>query len=152
MIDPKRLYHIGFVVPSLEEAMDELGAAFSYSWSSIREANFDLITPAGPSTGKARIVFARPGPPWLEVIQAPADSLWSAAGGAALHHLGYWVDDLDGEARHLASLGLEFEIGRRDENGQLAGFAYYRSPNSGRIEIVDERARDGLERWINEGL
>jgi len=152
MIDPQRLYHIGVVVPSIEAAIDELGPAFGYTWSSVREAKFDLTTPAGPARGNARIVFARPGPPWLEVIEAPDDSIWSAARGAALHHLGYWVDDLEQESRHLASLGMQFEIGRRDESGRLTGFAYHLNPHGGRVEIVDERARDGLERWINEGL
>lgn len=152
MIDPSRLFHIGIVVEDLDQAMDELGSAFGYTWSSIREASFDLTTASGPAAGSARIVFARPGPPWLEVIQAPAESIWGAADGAHLHHLAYWVQDLQAESDRLASMGFAFELGQKDEEGRLSGFCYHLNPHGSRVELVADRARDAMERWIEEGV
>lgn len=153
MIDPTRLFHIGVVVPDLDQAMDELGTAFGYSWSTLRDIDFaDLATPNGQTKANLRVVFARPGPPWIEVIEARDESIWSASKGAALHHLAYWVDDLERESEYLASVGMSFELGRKDESGRLAGFAYHLNPQGGRIELVDESGRDGLERWISQGV
>ena len=42
MIDPARLYHIGVVVPDLDRAIDELGTAMGYTWSSIRSMSLDF--------------------------------------------------------------------------------------------------------------
>ena len=152
MIDPSRLYHIGIVVQDLDKAMDELGAALGYKWSEVRDMSLDFVTPAGPGSLSARVVFTRQGPPWLEVIEGPPDSIWSAANGNALHHLAYYVDDLPLERERLTALGMEFEVGGRGPDGQVTGFAYLKSPVSGRIELVEERLRDNMERWITRGV
>jgi|ETNmetMinimDraft_35_1059890.scaffolds.fasta_scaffold307311_1 hypothetical protein len=147
------MFHIGVVVPNLDKAMDELGAAFGYDWSTIRDVDFvDLATPNGKTSAKLRIAFASPGPPWVEVIEARDASVWSASTGAALHHLAYWVDDLEKESEHLESVGMGFELGRSDEEGRLSGFAYHLNPQGGRVELVDESGRDGLERWVTQGV
>jgi len=152
VIDPSRIYHIGIVVQNLDQAMDELGTAMGYTWSTIRTMNANLLVPAGTTAVSLRIAFTRQGPPWLEFIEGPADSLWSAAGGNTLHHLGFYVDDLDAERKRLESLGMAFEIGGVGPDGRLAGFAYHSNPHGGRLELVDSRLKDGLERWIGGDL
>jgi len=152
MIDPSRIYHIGIVVQNLDQAMDELGTAMGYTWSSIRTMNANLLAPVGKTSVSLRIVFTRQGPPWLEFIEGPKESTWSAEGGNALHHLGFYVDDLDGERQRLESLGMAFEIGGLGPDGRLSGFAYHRNPQGGRVELVDSRLKDGLERWIGGDL
>lgn len=152
MIDPARIYHIGVVVQDLDKAMHELGGALGYKWSEVRDMSLDFITPAGPGNLSARVVFTRQGPPWLEVIEGPAGSIWSAVKGNALHHLAYYVDDLTLERERLAALGMEFEVGGRGPDGQVTGFAYLKSPVSGRIELVESRLRDSMERWITRGV
>jgi hypothetical protein len=143
---------MGIVVQDLDRAMDELGAALGYRWSDVRDMALDFVTPAGPGSLSARVVFTRQGPPWLEVIEGPRDSIWSAANGNALHHLGFFVDNLEAERQRLTELGMEFEVGGRGPDGRVTGFAYYKSPISGRIELVDERLRDSMERWITGGV
>ncbi len=148
MIDPARIYHIGIVVQDLDRAMDELGTSCGYTWSDVRTLNSGLVTPSGPASVSARVVFTRQGPPWLEFIEGPAGSVWSAVGGNALHHLGFYVDDLEAESARLASLGMAFEVGAAGPDGRLSGFAYHNNPQGGRLELVDARLKDGLERWI----
>ncbi len=152
MIDPSRIYHIGIVVQDLDRAMDELGTSMGYAWTTVRTMKLDLIAPAGPSALSARVAFTRQGPPWLEVIEGPAGTIWSATGGNALHHLAFYVEDLQAESARLASLGMAFEVGSRGPDGLLSGFAYHRNPFGGRVEIVDARLKDGLERWISQGV
>jgi len=152
MIDPTRIYHIGVVVQDLDRAMDELGTSLGYEWTSVRAMNTELLVPAGSKPVSLRLAFTRQGPPWLEFIEGPADSVWSAAGGNALHHVAFWVDDLEGERRHLESQGMAFEVGGMSADGQLSGFAYHLNPHGGRVELVDVRLKDGLERWLTAGV
>jgi hypothetical protein len=152
MIDPTRIYHIGIVVQDLARAMDELGTSLGYTWTDVRTLAGDILTPAGKQPTSARIVFTRQGPPWLEFIEGPADSIWSAAGGNAIHHLGFYVDDLEAEKARLESMGMAFETGLLSPEGRLTAFAYHRNPHGGRVEIVESRLKDGLERWITEGV
>ena len=153
MIDPAQIYHIGVVVQDLDRAMDELGTSLGYTWTTVRTMNTSVLVPVGaPKPISLRLAFTRSGPPWLEFIEGPADSVWSAAGGNTLHHVAFYVDDLEDEKQRLESLGMAFEVGGMGPDGRLSGFAYHVNPHGGRVELVDARLRDGMERWLSGGL
>ena len=67
-------FQVGFVVPDLEAAMEELGAGLGVELVGPQER--DLGDP-----GVLRIAFARTPPPYVELIQGPAGSLWDASSG-----------------------------------------------------------------------
>lgn len=153
MIDPARLYHIGVVVQDLDRAMDELATAMGYTWTTVRTMDTSvLLASGGPKPINLRLAFTRQGPPWMEFIEGPSDSVWSSAGGNALHHVAFYVDDLEAEKQRMESLGMTFEVGGMGPDGRLSGFAYHLNPHGGRVELVDERLRDGMERWLSTGM
>jgi Glyoxalase/Bleomycin resistance protein/Dioxygenase superfamily len=134
----KPYFHVGVVVPNLERAMEELGTVLGATWTEIAER------PLGEWT--VRVAFATDGPPFIELVEGPPGSPWEAAGGARLHHLAWWIDDLARERERLASSGFAPEFDGRSIG---ALFDYYAAPESGlRIELVDGSIRKGFyERW-----
>jgi hypothetical protein len=151
MIDPTRIYHIGFVVPNLRTAMQETTASLGYRWSKMRELAGDILVPGGPRPSTIRVAFTQDGPPWIEFIESQ-DPVWKPERDAVLHHVGFYVDDLAEEKRRLEGLGFAFEAGSLAPDGGVSGFAYMRSPISGRVELVDQRLRGSIERMIAAGI
>lgn len=75
--------------------------------------------------------------PHVELIQAVPGTAWAAAPGNAVHHLGYWCDDLAQSAQLLEDNGFAFEATADTAAPDLALFAYYVDAAGTRIEIVD---------------
>jgi hypothetical protein len=127
-------FQVGIAVDDLEAAMAELGSALGVSWRGPEERDV--------GDGRIRVAFADSGPPYLELIEGPPGSIWDAAHGTHLHHLGYWSDDLAADAARLEAggVGLELDLGHA---------RYHRSARSPiRIELIDSAHRAGwLQRW-----
>jgi hypothetical protein len=129
-------FQVGFVVPDLEAAMEELGAALGV----------EMIGPQERDLGKGlvlRIAFARTPAPYLELIEGPPGSIWDSTGGARIHHLGYWSEDMDADSARLEAAGMAREID--------LGFARYHGPGSAtgaRVELISTEHREAFyERW-----
>ena len=129
-------FQVGFVVPHLEAAMEELGAGLGVELVGPQERELG-------DRGVLRIAFARTPPPYVELIEGPAGSLWDASSGAHLHHLGYWSEDMDADSARLEAAGMRLELD--------LGFARYHSPAGAagaRVELIDVAHRtDFVARW-----
>jgi hypothetical protein len=75
--------------------------------------------------------------PYLELIQETPGTPWVAAPGNAVHHLGYFVDDLAETGKALEDNGFTLEMTADVADSTLAMFAYYVDAGGTRIEIVD---------------
>lgn len=129
-------FQVGFVVPDLEAAMEEIGAALGV----------EMIGPQERDLGDGRVLriaFARTPPPYLELIEGPAGSIWHSNGGAKIHHLGCWSEDMDADSARLEAAGMAREID--------LGFARYHGPaaaTGARIELISTEHRDTFYgRW-----
>jgi hypothetical protein len=153
MINLRDLYHVGVVVPDLDAAMADLQRSVGYTFTPVRTLEM-MITRAGddePSPVSVRTAKTKQGPPWLEFLEGPVGSVWSAqSGNSGLHHLAYWVDDLENERRQLEDSGVAFEVGPVDPEGRPLGFSYHQTSQGFRIEIVDSRLRGSVERHMAE--
>ncbi|MBN0043422.1 VOC family protein [Streptomyces actuosus] len=56
------------------------------------------------------LVFSRPGPPFIELVEGGPGSPWDASRGPRFHHLGYWTDDLETGSRRLSEGGFPAEF------------------------------------------
>lgn len=132
MITPH--FQVGIVVPDLQAAMAEIGASHGVTWSGPVERDLGRWI--------LSVSFARTPPPYIELIEALPGSVWSAEGGAHIHHLGYWSEDMDADSARLEALGMEREY-------ELGYVRYHRSVASGaRVELVDVAGRDEFDaRW-----
>jgi glyoxalase/bleomycin resistance protein/dioxygenase superfamily protein len=116
-------FQVGFVVPDLEAAMEEMGASLGVEMVAPQERDVGI--------GTLRISFALTPPPYIELIQGPPGSVWDATGGSRIHHLGYWSEDMDADSARLEAGGMPLELD--------LGYARYHRSAAGegvRIELI----------------
>lgn len=136
---PRVPYHVGLVVPDLSEGIVQFGAAFGLSWRHAAEANLPIRTGTGNSTVRLRYAYSVEGPPYLELIECAEGTVWTCNNGGSagvVHHVGYWSDDLAGDAARLERAGWSRELTDAAEGSECRVLAYHRSPAGPRVEHV----------------
>jgi catechol 2,3-dioxygenase-like lactoylglutathione lyase family enzyme len=133
---PKDYYHTGIVVPDLDAAMARLSALVGYQWINPLTYTLPFRTANGTRELTSTFVYSLQSP-HVELIQQVPDSPWIAAPRNAVHHLGYFTDNLADTARMLEANGFTFEATADVSPADLALFAYYIDAFGTRIEIVD---------------
>lgn len=133
---PEDFYHTGIVVPDLDTAMARLSAIAGYRWIKPLIYTLPFRTANGTRELTSTIVYSLQSP-HVELIQQVPESPWMAAPGNAVHHLGYFTDNLAESARVLEDNGFAFEATAAVSGSDLALFAYYIDASGTRIEIVD---------------
>lgn len=133
---PEDFYHTGIIVPDLDAAMGRLSALAGYRWITPMSYTLPFRTPVGVRELTSTIVYSLQSP-HLELVQEVPGTPWTAAPGNAVHHLGYFSDDLAQSARALEANGFTLEMTADVPGSDLALFAYYTDAFGARIEIVD---------------
>ena len=137
------------VVDDLDAALTKFSETFGYLWSDAFEGRVQVWLPDGDREILLRFVYSR-SVPRIEVIQAIENTVWVPSAGSGIHHLGYWSDDVEGDAARLERSGFVVEALGRVPNG-AAPWSYYRAPGGIRIELVDRALQPLLERlWSDE--
>jgi hypothetical protein len=80
------------------------------------------------------------------VIKSVPGTLWVPASGSGVHHVGYWSDQLEDDGRALVSHGYVEEARGVHADGTVV-WAYHRSANGPRIELVSRQIQAGLEHY-----
>ncbi len=135
-LQPEDFYHTGIVVPDLDAAMARLSALAGYRWIKPMSYTLPFRTASGVRELTSTIVYSLQSP-HVELVQEVPGSPWTAAPGNAVHHLGYFSDNLAESARALEANGFTLEMTAEVPGADLALFAYYTDPFGARIEIVD---------------
>ncbi|OBA74549.1 bleomycin resistance protein [Mycobacterium sp. 1554424.7] len=133
---PQDLYHTGIVVPDLDAAMATLGELAGYRWIKPMSYTLPFRTASGVRELTSTIVYSLQSP-HIELAQEVPGSPWTAAPGNAVHHLGYFSDDLAESARALEANGFTLEMTADAPGSGLSLFAYFIDASGTRIEIVD---------------
>lgn len=133
---PEDFYHTGVIVPDLDAAMARLSALAGYRWITPMTYTLPFRTPSGVRELTSTIVYSLQSP-HLELVQEVPGSPWTAAPGNAVHHLGYFSDNLAASARALEVNGFTLEMTAEVPGSELGLFAYYTDSSGARIEIVD---------------
>lgn len=147
----RNVYHLGVVVPNLERGLAELGQQFGTEWAVTREITPTVRMVSGPATFELRYAYSRQGPPYLEVIEGRFGSFWTLDGGARLHHVGMFVEDLAKEVARLQAAGMTPElqgVGEDLTDERPNVFAFFNSAAGVRIELVDIARQAAMEEWI----
>jgi hypothetical protein len=124
------IFHIGVVVPDLEVAKQQLGSVLGVTWGELRRVRY--------GDWDLQAVTSIEGPPHLELQQGSPGSPWDAQGTARFDHIQCWSPDRRAEIRRLAAEGVAVDV-----DGESVGqpFAYLRTVDGLRIEILDEEMR-----------
>ena len=137
------------VVDDLDVALTNLSELFGYRWSDAFEGRVLVRLPDGDREVLLRFVYSRT-VPRIEVIQAIEGTVWVPSAGSGIHHLGYWSDDVEGDAAGLEKSGYVMEALGRVPN-RAAPWSYHRAPGGVRVELVDRALQPMLEAfWSDE--
>ncbi len=137
-------HHMAIVTPDIRETMRSLGAVFGLSWTEPWTGRIPIEADGQLSSPEVTFTNSKQGPPHIELIQAIPGTVWVP--GVGLHHIGFWADDVATQANDLLARGFSIEV-----IGQGSQFAYLRTPEGFRFELVDAAARPDFARWIAGG-
>lgn len=136
-------FHVGVVVPDLRAGMADLTAALGLRWRE--EASLDMAVRSRDGVRPVRFhyVYSLDGPPYVELVESVDASIWQARDpqGGHAHHLGYWSEDLAGDARRLELSGFVREVSDAAQDGGFEAFTYHRAPGGPLIEHVSTSMR-----------
>jgi len=147
------LAHIGIVVKDLENVTKQLSALGIGPFQPYHN-ELDVVPPVKrrlrgkPTECELKIIGVKFGDVVLEFIQPAGDCIHSEfleSGQEGLHHLGFFVDDLDKEVIKLAEKGLTPVMDGSMAKGNF--FAYYQPKETGSIimELVQNPATRPLK-------
>jgi catechol 2,3-dioxygenase-like lactoylglutathione lyase family enzyme len=161
LTDAWDITHMCVAVPDLEAGMEQFAGALGLEWGPVADFSSehfplasDLIE--GPvAVDGLRAVWARNAHPPLELMHtqagSPATVVWGCPDGREyVHHVCYWVDDLEAESRHLVENGFGVELTMAGGN-PTRGFAYHRGPTGFRLELMRAQDKAAMARWLETG-
>jgi Glyoxalase/Bleomycin resistance protein/Dioxygenase superfamily len=137
-ISPHDLFEIALVVPNLEEAIEHFHHAFGYTFSPIVEGVLPTRDQVTETIPPLRMAVSREAPQ-LELMEAMPGTDIVPPAGTGLHHLGYYVDDLEGESDRLQAMGMPFLRGGFAADVFPAGWVYHAMADGTLIELVDRQ-------------
>ena len=141
------LYHTGIVVPDLEAATERFSAMAGYSWTRSIAGPLAIRTAEGQQTVDFRFAYSLQ-QPHVELIQEVPGTPWVAGSTNAVHHLGYFTDDLAITASALQAHGFTLELCPAGDDEAPSIFAYYLSPDGVRVEIVDRTIMGDFDAFL----
>jgi hypothetical protein len=150
VLNPRDLFHTGIVVADLDEAMARMSAVAGYQWTVSPEHESPIRTADGrdivPNIRRAYSLQA----PRIELVRAMEGTIWWPDSGSALHHLGYFVDDLVAASEALEGLGIPAAVRGRDAGTVPSRFAYHRTPEGMYLEIIPRNRFPDFEAYIRD--
>jgi catechol 2,3-dioxygenase-like lactoylglutathione lyase family enzyme len=143
-------FHLAVLVLDLDRAVDRYSALLGQRFNEPSTLHLDTRSTGGYSEPvDLRVAYSREGPPYLELLEATGDGLFSSRNGRGFHHAGYWVPEGVDIAQLLASNGVKVDTEIVGSSGAVfARFTTPRALDGVRLELIDEGRRAGLERWF----
>jgi catechol 2,3-dioxygenase-like lactoylglutathione lyase family enzyme len=145
-------YHTAVIVPDVEEAMARLTHLAGHEWMMPVEHPVQVWSADGEATATLRMVYSHgePGDPRLELIQEVPGSPWVRSPQSAIHHIGYFVDDLQASSQALVDEGVPLEVCGCMGPTRPTGFAYHLTPEGLRIEVVRRTVLQEMQQLMEQ--
>jgi catechol 2,3-dioxygenase-like lactoylglutathione lyase family enzyme len=149
------VFHVGIRVADLAAAQRELTSSMGVRWTSPAHIPMRAWVPGeGYRMWDLTISFSVEGPVHIELLHGSPGSYWdTSAGGAGLHHIGVWVDDVARANEELIRQGWVVELAGRPPAEGYGSFSYTRSPAGVLLEpeTTGAGARERFDRWYAGG-
>lgn len=140
--------HVAMVVDDVAAAASSL-AACGLEWSAITHPVARLRDTDGRVEDIAvDYVTTRGGEPRLKLLSAVAGSFF-VAGASAVHHVSYWVDDIEAVTAVLCERGWTVERSGVDLDGSLR-YRYLRESEGPRLELGRRSDREEFDAWADD--
>jgi hypothetical protein len=140
-VQPTDMYHVGIVVPRLEDGLAHFADLFGVRWAPVMEAPTSVRMADGSvATVDLRLVYSIDAP-HLELIEEVPGSVWVLNPHSNIHHIGFWSGDLGGDWARLHGGGCPLEVMGDSGGSEPLLWAYHNDPLGVRIELVDDALR-----------
>jgi len=144
-VQPTDLYHVGIVVPNLEDGLAHFADLFGVRWApalemptAVRAADSSVVTV------NLRLAYSIDAP-HLELIEAVPGSIWDLNPHSNIHHIGFWSDDFGGDWARLHGRGCPLEAMGDSGGSEPLFWTYHRDLLGVRVELVDGALRGPMQ-------
>jgi catechol 2,3-dioxygenase-like lactoylglutathione lyase family enzyme len=149
------VFHMGIRVANLAAAQEELSDSIGVSWTDPATIPMKAWAPdTGYQEYDLTISFTREGPVHIELLYGSPGSYYDVSeGGAGLHHIGVWVDDVTKVNQDLVSKGYVVELAGDTPEKGYGAFTYVRSPGGVLFEPESglHGSKERFDRWYVGG-
>lgn len=132
-------FHVGILVPDIEEAMARFSEVLGLSFRRPVTAQIDHFADPTPREFEATFTYSYEGPPYFELIEMADSLLHSPSNGEGLHHVGIWSPNLQAAIPEFEAAGLGHEASILGPRGEpLVWFNKAADLHGTRIEFLDD--------------
>jgi catechol 2,3-dioxygenase-like lactoylglutathione lyase family enzyme len=133
------LNHVGMVVPDVDAAMEAFSTRLGVTWVGVHIPLLKLRSPQQGVHELSLRIATSAQMPFLELIQAVPDSPWALSGDRILlHHIAYFVDELDADSAAIAG-PCPIEIEGVGAGGDIPRIFTYHDLDGLRFELLERR-------------
>jgi len=147
-VSRSELFHVGIVVPDLELARDHYTAVLGVVFGPIVEGPMEVRDAEGNDLVFPHRVSYTTTPPYLELIEEMPGTIWVCNEYSNLHHLGYWSDDLAGDAHAMTAARCPMELHARTGLQCPELWIQHRDRFGVRIEMIDLALQPAMEQHV----
>ena len=130
-------FHVGFIVPDLDAAMEEFQVALGIEWRAPIDAIVPLLGPGGVVEAEVYSVYSDGGPPAIELVESVPGTPLAGNGGVSFHHLGFWTDRLADTSHDLGAHGWPCVATVASPESKTSRFTLQQSPHGFYVELFD---------------
>ena len=130
-------FHVGFIVPDLDAAMEEFQVALGIEWRAPIDAIVPLLGPDGVVEADVYSVYSDGGRPAIELVQSVPGTPLAGNGGVSFHHLGFWTDRLADSSHDLDARGWPCTATVASAESNPSRFTLQQSPHGFYVELFD---------------
>jgi catechol 2,3-dioxygenase-like lactoylglutathione lyase family enzyme len=136
-------YHVGIVVPDIDQAMATYGHLFGVEWGQRMGSTMAAELDGVPHQLDLDAVYSKNGPVRIELCKEIPGTVWTA--GAGIHHIGFWCDDVVGAGARLIDAGYPLAAALFMDRSQPRFMALHRGPQGLFVELVSSAIRPFME-------
>src|SRR5665647_370021 len=113
-------YHIGIVVHDCEEAVAHYSNVLNIEFTEPSDSTLWIKNPQTQQIESIKFVaaYSRTRSPYLELIQADGDGIFSEKNAGRILYFGIWEADLEGRIQKLKQQGIGIEALISPESGK----------------------------------
>ena len=147
-------YHIGIVVRNHEEAIEHYANLLDVKFTEPTDTVLCIENPATQQSENLKVVaaYSRSRPPYLELIQAGGNGIFSEKNAGHILYFGIWESDLEGRIKKLKEQGIGIEALIRPACDKPATALITAPDKMGvRMEYLSTSLRLATEAWVITG-
>ena len=147
-------YHIGIVAHDYQEAAEHYSKVLDVKFTEPAESVLYIENPdtQQAETIKVAAMYSRNRPPYVELLQANGNGIFSEKNTGQILYFGIWESDIEGRIEELKQQGIGIDALLRSEPGKRAHAIITAPDKMGvRIEYVSTLLRPVIDAWVLTG-